>query len=176
MDIRARSTLLAVAIGILPILGHETGRAATAGRAEHSGACIFNHSTLWTPPNTCRPRARSYPRVVRSPVVKAIYSSALIFGVPYRSLLKVGRCESSLNPHASNGSHFGLFQFAPDTFRRALVQMRAQTGVIAHSYWQPLDASYVAGYLFAAGESRSWTCEGPAYGLPASGNLLARAR
>jgi hypothetical protein len=126
--------------------------------AAQSQLCVYDHMTLKTGPGTCRPRAKAYPSYVRGAVKKAIYDSALVFGVPYMTLLEIARCESALNPRASNGTHFGLYQFAPATFRRASSQMREQIGVLAHSYWRALDSSYTAGYMFVTGSASSWSC------------------
>jgi hypothetical protein len=115
--------------------------------------------TLYTRPGTCRPRAKVYPVSVKGGAEKAIYDSALTFGIPYRILLTIGRCESGLNPHASNGSHFGLFQFDPATFTTAVTLLRRDTGIVARTYWSARDSSYAAGYLFATGNSPAWSCE-----------------
>lgn len=121
--------------------------------------CIFDQMTLRTPPGKCRPRAKAYPSNVVGSARRAIYDSALTFGVPYKILLAIGKCESGLNPYATNGTHFGLFQFLPDTFKRAVGLLRRDTGITAHTYWNPLDSAYAAGYLFATGRARSWSCE-----------------
>src|SRR5579872_326871 len=129
---------------------------ATHAQGTHSGqnsACIFDHMTLRSPTTICRPRAKAYPPTVTGRVQRSIYDSSLIFGIPYSVLLNIAKCESSLNPRASNGTHFGLFQFAPATFRRAAVQLKATTGLTARSYWNPLDSSYVAGFMFATGDA-----------------------
>jgi hypothetical protein len=83
----------------------------------------------------------------------------MTFGIPYQVLLKIARCESGLNPYAAYRGHYGLYQFLPETFYRGARELRTQTGVMAHSYWNALDASYVAGFLFATGQSRRWACE-----------------
>lgn len=134
---------------------------AQAVAAGQTHACIFDHLALHTAPGTCRPRARVYPPQITGSARRAIYDSSLTFGVPYSVLLAIGRCESALDPRASNGTHFGLFQFAPSTFKRAVRRMRTETGVRAHSFWNPLDSAYAAGYLFAVGESPDWSCEHP---------------
>lgn len=161
MERRARGVLFALVLGfplaLSASLGAETEAAAGSLRQNHT--CVFDHMNLWTAPGACRPQAKSYPPRIRGKVRRAIYDSALTFGVPFKVLLRIGKCESALNPRASNGTHFGLFQFAPDTFKRASRLMRVETGVQAHSYWNPLDASYAAGYLFATGGSVSWSCE-----------------
>jgi hypothetical protein len=116
---------------------------------------------LRTAPGKCRPRAKAYPKSVAGKVRRAIYDGALTFGIPYHVLLRIAQCESGLNPRASGYGYYGLFQFAPDTFREGAKQLRHATGIRARSYWSPLDASYVAGYLFAVGEAPSWSCEPP---------------
>jgi hypothetical protein len=161
-----RRACCALLLGVLlaslgpSLAGAERTVAEAAGeRAQQAPTCIFDHLNLRTAPHTCRPRAKSYPPNVTTSVERAIYDSSLTFGIPYPVLFAIGRCESGLNPHASNGRRFGLFQFAPATFRRAIALLRAQTGIVAHTYWSALDSSYAAGFLFATGQSVSWTCE-----------------
>lgn len=159
MERMVRSALCALVLGLCPALGVAQQRAQAGELRTAQSACIFDHTNLWTAPGTCRPHARAYPATMHSSVRRAIYDSALTFGVPFPVLLKIGKCESSLNPRASNGTHFGLFQFARDTFKRAIVLMKTDTGISARSVWSPLDSSYAAGYLFATGHSPAWTCE-----------------
>ncbi len=154
---RALCGLLFLAIG-WP-LGEGFSSLTTA--QAHSGqthVCIFDHTSLRSLPGMCRPRAIAYPPSVDNVVKQAIYDSALTFGVPYHLLLVVARCESALNPRARDGQHYGLFQFLPDTFHLGSVHMRAMTGIEAHSYWNPRDSSYVAGFLFAVGKADGWSC------------------
>jgi hypothetical protein len=161
MERRATCALLLAAVltafGLWPAGVEQV--AAFGKSAQQAHACIYDHLTLRTSAHTCRPRARVYPATVTTSAERAVYDSALIFGVPYPILLSIARCESGLNAHASNGRRFGLFQFAPATFRRASAALRAQTGIVARSYWKALDSSYAAGFLFATGKSVSWTCE-----------------
>lgn len=143
-----------------------TGAHVTATHAQgtHSGqnsACIFDHMTLRSPTTTCRPRAKAYPSTVTGAVQRSIYDSSLIFGIPFTVLLNIAKCESSLNPKATNGRRFGLFQFAPATFREAATRLQTTTGVMARSYWNPLDSAYVAGFMFATGGAQRWSCEPP---------------
>lgn len=147
-------------VGLLGSACHGHGSVwAAQEHARHHAACIFDHMTLRSAAGTCRPRARAYPAYVVGKVQQAIYDSALTFGIPFDVLVAIARCESALNPRASNGSHFGLFQFAPETFRRAANQLRSATGVVARSYWSPLDSSYVAGFMFVTGRALRWSCE-----------------
>lgn len=159
MEGRAVCALSASILGAILIMGLPGSRAGADQRASVTHVCVFDHVTLRTEPGTCRPRAASYPPDIKGRVRQAIYDSALTFGIPYPILLGIARCESGLNPRADNGSHFGLFQFLPETFQRGARSLRAETGIIARSYWNPLDASYVAGYLFATGKSGRWSCE-----------------
>jgi hypothetical protein len=161
MKRRAGCALFALAFGILPLLDLAPAH-GLAARGTHSAqrpACVYDHMTMRTLPGICRPRAIRYPPNVRGGVKRSIYDSALTFGMPYKVLYAVAKCESSLNPKASYLGHYGLYQFLPDTFRRAAAELQREMGVTATSYWSALDASYAAGYLFVTGESRNWTCE-----------------
>ncbi len=164
MDKRVRYTLLAVAISALPYMASTPALARTTALSHSSGSrnCIFDHQSLWTPAGTCRPRAKHYPATVKGGVERAIYDGTLTFGIPYSVLLQIASCESGLNPRASNGSHFGVFQFAPNTFQLGAQRLLQETGIVARNYWNALDSTYVAGYYFAEGQSLSWTCE-PSY-------------
>jgi hypothetical protein len=163
MEKRARRALLCLAIGVLPLLAfapRARGLTASEPRTRQAGiACVFDQVMLHTAPGTCRPRARHYPIYVVGRVRRSIYDSALVFGIPYTVLLTIARCESSLNPRAQYRGHFGLYQFLPETFYRAARDLRAHTGVVARTFWSPLDSSYAAGFLFATGRSRKWACE-----------------
>lgn len=161
MEGRVRRALLALVLTLLviPQTWPRTRTALAERRMARVHACVFDHQMLWTPRGSCRPRARSYPRTVRGSVGHAIYDSALTFGIPYNVLRAVAGCESSLNTRAVNGQHFGLFQFLPATFSRGASGLFRETGITARSYWSALDASYVAGYLFATGKAYRWACE-----------------
>jgi Transglycosylase SLT domain len=160
MERYARRVLVALVLCLLalPAIGRNVGTVAAGTQPAHTHACVFDHLMLWSPSGACRPRARHYPKKVSGGVERAIYDSALVYGIPYRTLLQTAGCESSLNPRAVNGPHLGLFQFLPPTFRHGSSSMRRETGITAHSLWNPLDASYVAGYLFAIGKAGSWVC------------------
>lgn len=144
--------LTALAASVPAGTGHaQTGQPRVA-------ACIFDHVSLRTSRGTCRPRARSYPPGVKGPVKRSIYDGALTFGIPYSVLLDVARCESNLDPQADDGRHMGLFQFLPSTFWHGARGLRGRTGIRARTYWNPLDAAYVAGYLFVTGNAQAWSC------------------
>jgi hypothetical protein len=158
------ASLLGALLALTAFIPWSSWRPTANAAGEHAPqrqSCIFDHMSLRTAPQTCRPHARAYPKNVTGAVERAIYDSTLLFGVPYPVLLSIARCESGLNTHASNGTHFGLFQFAADTFKRGSAALRSETGIVARSYWKALDSSYVAGFLFATGQSLSWTCEQP---------------
>jgi hypothetical protein len=52
----------------------------------------------------------------------------------------------------------GLFQFLPSTFKYGARLLKRATGITVSNYWNPLDSTYVAGYLFATGQSQQWSC------------------
>lgn len=120
--------------------------------------CIFDHASMRTSHGRCRPRARHYPASVKTGLQRSIYDGALTFGIPYSVLLSVARCESNLDPRANDGTHMGLFQFLPSTFKYGARLLKRATGITVSNYWNPLDSTYVAGYLFATGQSQQWSC------------------
>jgi hypothetical protein len=130
---------------------------------ERAHQCIYNQYVLTTSPHVCRPHAITYPSYVVGHVERAIYNGALTFGVPYALLLHIAQCESSLNPHAVNGDHYGLFQFLPETFRFNAHRMHYFTGIRVHSYtkgyWNAADSSYVAAFMFADDHHFEWVCQ-----------------
>lgn len=159
MEGNARGAVLAMGLLLgalaVPVLREPVATAAPSGR---SHACIFDHQTLRTAPGKCRPRARAYPEAVSTGIQKAIYDSSLTFSVPYDVLLQLAQCESGLQSHASSHGHYGLYQFAPATFRDGASRMKKETGIAAKSYWNALDAAYVAAYLFVVRQSNLWSC------------------
>src|SRR5579884_2847554 len=107
MEGSARRARLALGLlAIVAVLAWEQPLRVEA-RVRHNPACIFDRLMLWTAPGTCRPHARSYPPSVRGTARRAVYDSALTFGIPYPILLRIARCESGLNPHAINGRYLG---------------------------------------------------------------------
>ncbi len=153
--------VLVLICGILAVQPDPSKVDAAQKLSAQQHVCIFDHMMLRSTSSVCRPRARIYPRAVKGSVERAIYDGSLTFGIPFEVLLNIAKCESGLNSRADNGAHFGLFQFAPSTFTRAALQLRKSTGVVARSYWDPLDSAYVAGYMFATGEAPRWACEPP---------------
>lgn len=159
MEGRTRRALLLLVLASTGLTAAWQQPAGAAARVRRANACIFDRTGMKTAPGECRPRARAYPPSVKGKVKRAVYDGALTFGIPYTVLLAIARCESGLRPRAAFGGHFGLYQFLPDTFKSGAAGLRRETGITAHSYWNPLDASYVAGYLFATGQSGEWSCE-----------------
>lgn len=60
-------------------------------------------------------------------------------------------CESRLDPGASNGSHFGLFQFDWQTWRG---QPYARRG----SVWSPKWSSLATAWYLRRGQASRWVC------------------
>src|SRR5271155_5514884 len=63
-----------------------------------------------------------------SNVPACIHEASSRWHVSYSQMLGRARCESSLNHLASNGTHFGLYQFLPSTWS-------GETSYGSHSYW-----------------------------------------
>src|SRR5436305_5785699 len=105
MERGAQRVLLIGCISVSLVLTWTTVKTVHAA-GKHSGqtsACIFDHMMLRSPTTKCRPRAKAYPATVKGRVQRSIYDSSLTFGIPFAVLLNIAKCESALNPKASNG-------------------------------------------------------------------------
>jgi hypothetical protein len=65
-------------------------------------------------------------------------------------LQSVARCESTLNPYATNGQYVGLFQFGAPLWN--------QTPYRNFSRTDPYAASQAAAWAFARGWASHWSC------------------
>lgn len=89
-------------------------------------------------------------------VEQLIVRAAQRYGVNPAWLLRVARCESTLQPGVtSRGGHQGLFQFAPGTWR----WMSAQAGWAGASPYDPQAAAEVAAWAFSRGYASHWSCK-----------------
>jgi soluble lytic murein transglycosylase-like protein len=83
--------------------------------------------------------------------VGCIRHAAVVYRQSFRLLLAVAWCESRLNPYARNPSGAsGLFQFMPSTWRTTPYRWRS----IWSARWQAM----AAGWMFAHGRAREWSC------------------
>ncbi len=84
-------------------------------------------------------------------IIAIIRGAAAQYGANGDQMVRVARCESSLNPYAYNrgSGASGLFQFMPGTFY----------GNGGHNIWDPTDQSDVAAKMFARGDSGAWACK-----------------
>ena len=87
-------------------------------------------------------------------VQEAIIRWANHYGVSSAQLLRVAECESHFDPNANNGSHFGVFQFAPSTFSANAARCGAGTDI-----WNIENQAKTAAYMFSKGQSGQWSCK-----------------
>lgn len=80
--------------------------------------------------------------------------ASVVYGVPYRELEAVARCESNLRPWALNSSSgsAGLFQFIPTTWAGN------RLGREGFSVYDPVAASLGAAYHVSRYGWGAWTC------------------
>jgi soluble lytic murein transglycosylase-like protein len=83
-------------------------------------------------------------------VSQAIRLAAVAHGVSESRLRSVARCESTFNPHATNGPYLGLFQFGAPLWN--------QTPYRNFSRTDPYAASQAAAWAFARGWAGHWGC------------------
>ena len=84
-------------------------------------------------------------------VIAIIRAAAARYGANGDQMVRVARCESSLNPRAYDpgSGASGLFQFMPGTFY----------GHGGHDIWDAADQSNVAAKMFADGQAGQWGCK-----------------
>jgi hypothetical protein len=86
-------------------------------------------------------------------IILIIREAARAFGQPEEDLLRVGRCESNLDPRAVNpaGPYFGLFQFLRSTW--------ASTPFAERDIFDPSANAQAAAWMWQQGRRAEWTCQ-----------------
>lgn len=84
-------------------------------------------------------------------VVPCIRRAALHYQQSFPDLLRVARCESSLDPYNEYAGHYGLFQFLPSTFATTKYAGRD----INSAKWNSLAAAW----MWANGRRGEWACQ-----------------
>ena len=86
-------------------------------------------------------------------IVRIIREAARQFGQPEDDLLRVGRCESNLDPRAVNqaGPYFGLFQFLRSTW--------ARTPFGDRDIFDPVANASAAAWMWQQGRRNEWACQ-----------------
>jgi hypothetical protein len=85
-------------------------------------------------------------------IIEIIREAARAFGQPEEDLVRVGRCESNLDPRAINqaGPYFGLFQFLESTW--------ARTPFADRDIFDPVANASAAAWMWQQGRRGEWTC------------------
>jgi hypothetical protein len=86
-------------------------------------------------------------------VVPCIRRAALHYRQPFHDALRVARCESGLNPFASNGEHAGLYQF-----RVAHPSTWATTKYAARDPYRAKWSALAAMWAWSVGRRGEWAC------------------
>lgn len=86
-------------------------------------------------------------------IVAIIGEAASRFNQPEDDLLRVGRCESNLDPRAVNaaGPYFGLFQFLRTTW--------AGTPFADRDIFDPVANANAAAWMWQQGRRNEWACQ-----------------
>jgi soluble lytic murein transglycosylase-like protein len=98
-----------------------------------------------SPPNGQQP-------TTEDEIVAIIREAARAFAQPEEDLLRVGRCESNLDPRAVNpsGPYFGLFQFLRSTW--------ASTPFADRDIFDPVANAHAAAWMWQQGRRGEWAC------------------
>ena len=86
-------------------------------------------------------------------IVGIIHEAADNYGQSREDMVRVARCESSLNPRAvgGGGAYHGLFQFVPSTF--------ANTPYGEYDIYDPWANANAAGWMWSQGQKSAWVCQ-----------------
>jgi soluble lytic murein transglycosylase-like protein len=86
-------------------------------------------------------------------IVEIIRAAARAFGQPEDDMVRVGRCESNLDPRAVNqaGPYFGLFQFLRSTW--------AGTPFADQDIFDPSANARAAAWMWQQGRRNEWACQ-----------------
>lgn len=86
-------------------------------------------------------------------IVQIIREAARAFGQPEEDMIRVGRCESNLDPRAVNqaGPYFGLFQFLRSTW--------AGTPFADQDIFDPSANARAAAWMWQQGRRHEWACQ-----------------
>ncbi len=86
-------------------------------------------------------------------ILDIIRQAARAFGQPVEDLIRVGQCESSLDPRAVNqqGPWFGLFQFLRSTW--------ATTPFADQNICDPVANASAAAWMWQQGRRNEWECQ-----------------
>jgi hypothetical protein len=86
-------------------------------------------------------------------IIQIIRDAARAFNQPEEDLLRVGRCESHLDPRAKNpaGPYFGLFQFLESTW--------ATTPFANRDIFDPVANANAAAWMWQQGRRNEWACQ-----------------
>jgi hypothetical protein len=86
-------------------------------------------------------------------IVQIIREAARAFDQPVEDLIRVGRCESNLDPRAVNpaGPYFGLFQFLRSTW--------ATTPYADRDIFDPVANANAAAWMWQQGRRNEWACQ-----------------
>lgn len=100
--------------------------------------------------------------VVALSVEQTVRTAARKHGVDEDHLVRIARCESTLNPSAVNygyaaggGNPTGLFQYLPETWTR--IGSRSPYGV--RDVYSARDQAEVTAWAFANGYAGEWACK-----------------
>jgi hypothetical protein len=86
-------------------------------------------------------------------IIGIIHEAADSYGQSREAMVRVARCESSLDPHAvgGGGAYHGLFQFVPSTF--------ANTPYGEYDIYDPWANANAAAWMWSQGQKSAWVCQ-----------------
>ncbi|MFM9108808.1 MAG: transglycosylase SLT domain-containing protein [Chloroflexota bacterium] len=140
------------------------GLAAASGRRRVLAALFALAAGAGAAPGPAAAKCRT---LSQRKVERYIKAAARKYRQPYRKLLCVAMCESSLDNCAVNvaGKSYGLFQFIDSTWSDPYLNPSYHR----KSYWHPKWASLATAEMWSRGLSTHWDCCCPHWGCSCPG-------
>jgi soluble lytic murein transglycosylase-like protein len=120
-----------------------------AGSRRAAGAALLAAAV----PATARAGDRCKVRDSEDEILGYIRKAARKYGQSKKTMIRVARCESNLNPCAVNrsGPYYGLFQFLKSTWKT--------TPYGKQSIYDPKAQAMAAGWMWKQGRKDEWACK-----------------
>lgn len=143
--------------GTVVVYDTEAGNSQQRGNRRNRGgnepATTTTTTTTTTPPGDTALTNPGVPAEGEEAIIAIIQQAAAAYGQNPDDMIRVARCESSLNPRAVDpaGLYHGLFQFVPSTF--------AGTPYGGQDIYDPWANAHAAAWMWSEGRKSEWVCQ-----------------
>jgi uncharacterized protein YraI len=139
--------------GTVVVYDTDAGTSQQRGNRRDRGGNQPPTTTTTTPPGDTALTNPGAPASSEQEIISVIQQAAAAYGQNPDDMIRVARCESSLNPRAVGGGGLwhGLFQFVPSTF--------AATPYGGQDIYDPWANAHAAAWMWSEGRKSEWVCQ-----------------